>query len=97
MQFSYAHKSLLLFVAPILAFIILAGGEELSGISLNELGLTYVYDITRYLGLALWGVGVLFALYSFYKKEGHFKKAFAGVFSNIFLFLAFSGALGNYL
>lgn len=97
MHFSYAHKSLLLFITPILAFIILWGFEELSGITLNELGLTYVFEIMRYVGLALWGGGVLSALYSFYKKEGHFKKAFAGVVSNLFLFLGFSGALANYL
>lgn len=96
-QFSHAGKSLILFIIPIIIFVLVAVVEELTGTSLNELELDYIYEIWLVLGIALWGIGILFAFLSFKNKEGHTKKASAGVVLNLVVLLGILGVFGNYL
>ena len=96
-QFSHAGKSLILFVIPIVIFVLVGVVEELTGTSFDELKLGYIYEILHVLGIALWGIGMLFAFLSFKNKEGYTKKAFAGVVLNLVVLLGMLGVFGNYL
>lgn len=97
MQYSHAKKSLILFIVPIMVFILVGVTEELTGTSLHELEFGYIYEILHALGIVLWGMGVLFALVSFGKKEGQAKKASAGVVLNLVVLLGILGVFGDYL
>ncbi|MDP1595838.1 MAG: hypothetical protein Q8K80_02050 [Methylotenera sp.] len=96
-QFSHAGKSLILFVIPIVIFVLVGVVEELTGTSLNELKLGYIYEILCILGIALWGGGIIFAFMSFKNKEGHTIKASAGVVLNLVVLLGMLGVFSNYL
>lgn len=96
-QHNFANKSLVLFIIPIVLFILAVLFEEVTGTTIEEMKLDYLFEIFYGLVMALWAAGVLFAILSFSKKEGHTKIAFLGLVLNLFVILGMLGVFKNYL
>lgn len=96
-KISQSGKSLILFFAPIVLIVLVGIVEELSGTTLDKLTSENGYAVFFVFGNILWGLGILFALMSFKSKEGHTKKAFAGLVLNLLALLAALGVFSDYL
>lgn len=93
----HAGKSLILFFAPIVLLFLIGVFEELTDTNVDELASGYGNQALFAFTIILWSLGVLFAFLSFKSKEGHAKKAFAGLVLNLLALLAVLGVFSNYL